>query len=419
MDEKFFLNSPSQSPFKTPFSSTADTDHPRNGNSPIKKECLSFSPFKNSGLSPFKLINQSPSKGSYDEWDKEFIASFEETLFGMEENVAPHVIEDILKSPAGKAMIENRTSPSRMRNPPAVRRLKISPQNKNTTNSFQCLSQSNNNNVGSMFNCAVVKEEVTTNDHLFEQTMVCVNSNTLSAIDPNKMCATPIHKPGLAACENVPRRKLAMREPGNVQPFQTFVFQENALSGIQQIENDLPSKERLKFARLQFQKVLNMAVEKEIEILQEERKKKEQMAAKASEKENRKQSKDQITKPTKGKGKQKRKGRKSKHERPVLRFPEIKMALSNPSSKKIHESKQARRGFVREPKINQLGWYPSDEDDEDNDSKWTGPVPFQAGKNNLYFPEEEEESSEDDDLYSYKYETQSGRQVTWKRRRLY
>lgn len=404
--------------------------------SPFKGSPLS--PFKDSSLSPFKLLNQSPSKGAFDDWDKDFIASFQENLFG-DVTGNSNLVDEWLRSPQGKALLESRNSP--MRNgTSAVRRLKISPENKNRKQNFQPL---HDNNV-EIFSAPVyikeepvdpcyVKEESTTHDHMYGQSTRCIATNPLSAIDPNKMSDTPM-KPRVTNMENAPIRKLSMRMSGVPDIPMVIVQRENSA------ENYWPSKEKLKFARLQFKEILNKAVEKELEILEEIRKSKaeanEKHMSKKAKKSNRCDSKlvvhagsnvtkvghkhggkvsisGKVSQGGKSKGKGGRKGGRKD------RYPQIKMALSKPVKQEemypvIHRELFPPAGFT-DP-----GWYPSDEevDVEDDDDTWSGPPPvFKQSSVEAYRDDDDDTSDEDFNPSTYQYETLSGRKV--KKRKIY
>lgn len=413
-------------------SNTSEINHGIISYSPVKIEPGLFSPFKDSSLSPFKdssfsplkLINQSPSKGSFDDWDKDFFASFQENLFG---DIAGNtsIVDEWLKSPQGKALLESRNSPIR-NSSSAVRKLKISPENKNRKQNFQPLHDHN----AEIFSAPVyvkeedfqstrIKEEITSHDHMYGQSTVNASTNSLSAIDPNKMSATPV-KPRLTNMENAPIRKLSMRIPGVVGTVPTIVMQKENVP-----EQSWPSKEKLKFARLQFREILNKAVEKEMEIMKEERRKRDELLkrqARRNEKKNKCDSRmvvhtggavsklehkhgGKLSKEGKSKGKIGRKGgRKEK-------YAQIKMALSKPV--KREESPLIHRELFPPAGFTDPGWYPSDGDDDDE--TWSGPPPLfkqssvEVGRN--------DDSDEDWNPGSYQYETLSGRKV--KKRKLY
>lgn len=394
--------------------------------SPFKD--TSLSPFKDSSFSPFKLINQSPSKGSFDDWDKDFFASFQENLFGDITGNA-NLVDEWLKSPQGKALIESRNSPLR-NGGSAVRKLKISPENKNRKQNFQPLHDHN----AEIFSASVyikeepldstrIKEENMSHDHMYGQSMPYAISNSLSAIDPNKMSATPI-KPRLTNMENAPIRKLSMRIPGVVGTVPTIVMQKENIS-----EQSWPSKEKLKFARLQFREILNKAVEKELEIVREERRIKAELHKKQTSKSEKNTKCDsrsvvhtggavtklehkhggKVSKGGKSKSKMGRKGSKKD------KYPQIKMALSKPMKQQevlplVHRELFPPSGFT-DP-----GWYPSD-DDDDHDDTWSGPPPLFKQSSVEDFGNDDEDSDADWNPTNYQYETLSGRKV--KKRKLY
>jgi hypothetical protein len=397
--------------------------------SPFKSSSLS--PFKDSSLSPFKLFNQSPSKGSFDEWDKDFIASFQENLFG-DVTSNSSLVDEWLRSPQGKALLESRNSPMRSGSS-AVRRLKITPENKNRKQNFQPL----HDNYVEIFSAPVyvkqetsdtciVKEENTTHDHMYGQSIGSIASNPLSAIDPNKMSDTPM-KPRVTNMENAPIRKLSMRMSGISADVPTVIVQRENTS-----ENNWPSKEKLKFARQQFKQILNKAVEKELEIMEEIRKRKAEAKRKEISKNTKKTKCDsklvvhtggnvakvghkhggKVSQGGKSKGKVgRRPGRKDK-------YPQIKMALSKPvrqeeMSPLVHRELFPPAGFT-DP-----GWYPSDDDVdiENDDDTWSGPPPFFKQSSVEVYGHDDDSSDEDYDPSAYQYETLSGRKV--KKRKIY
>ncbi|XP_045166236.1 uncharacterized protein LOC123529779 [Mercenaria mercenaria] len=396
--------------------------------SPFKNSSLS--PFKDSSLSPFKLINQSPSKGAFDEWDKDFIASFQENLFG-DVTGNTSIVDEWLRSPQGKALLESRNSPLR-NGGSAVRRLKISPENKNRKQNFQPL----HDDVEFLCSAPVyikeepftdsqVKEENMAHDHMYGQSLVYVNTNTLSAIDPNKMSDTP-YKPKFTNRENAPIRKLSMRIPEIAGAVPTVLVQKENIS-----ENCWPSKEKLKFARLQFRETLNKAVENELEILKEQRRKKAELLKRQTCKEDKKSKCDSkivvhtggvVTKTGHKHGGKVSKGGKSKGKvgRKAVRkdkYPQIKMALSKPmkheeTSPFVHRELFPPAGFT-DP-----GWYPSDDEDDDDDDSWSGPPPFFKQSSVEVYRNSIVDSSDDDwNQSGYQYETLSGRKV--KKRKMY
>lgn len=395
--------------------------------SPIKAEL--FSPFKDSSLSPFKLIYQSPSKGSFDDWDKDFIASFEENLFGM--NDSPDSLDEWLRSPKGKSLLDIRNSPLRAgAHQSVVKRLKISPENKHRKQTFHPLHDSaaefisapvyvreafNENNV--------LKGENTCHDHMYGQSVLYDSTNTLTATDPNKKGATPV-KPWFTNMENAPIRKLSMRMQGNVNPVPNVVVHRG---NIVQVENIWPSKEKLKFARQRFKEILNSAVEKEIEIIKEQKKQKTTMQRKKDGREqNSSKCSSSVVVHTGGKaskscggksGRHNSKGGKTKgkHVRSKSRkdkYPQIKMALAKPHQNMVPNV--VHKELFPAPGFSDPGWYPSDDCDSDDDT-WTGPPPvFRQSSSGI---NDVDSSDEDWKPTAHQYETLSGRKV--KKRRLY
>lgn len=405
------------------------------GISPLKRDQGMFSPFKESSLSPFKLINESPSKGSFDEWDKDFITSFEDNLFG---DVAgdTNIVDEWLRSPQGKALLERKNSP--LRHSAAVRRLIISPQMKHRKQQFQPLHDHNSELLSSPVyikeeqeDIVTLKEEITCHDHMYGQSIAFVNTNTLSAVDPNKMSATPI-KPRFTNVENAPIRKLSMRIPGVVGSVPTVIIQKE---NVRSADNCWPSREKLKFARMQFRDILNKAVENELAILREQRRKKASIIKRQSVIELRKssrnsQSADQTSRVTvpvatksshkhggkvpkgiKSKGKAGRKaGRKDK-------YPQIKMALSKPVHVNEEDSPLIHRELFPPPGFTDPGWYPSEEEDDVDIDTWSGPPPLFKKSSNSFHGDDNESSDDEWTPSGYQYETLSGRKV--KKRKLY
>ncbi|KAL4227033.1 hypothetical protein ACF0H5_015009 [Mactra antiquata] len=417
---KFLVAGSLLSPFKTGSSVVF-------GRSPIKNEILS--PFKDSSLSPFKLIGQSPSKGSFgiDDWDEDLIASFEENLFGMND---PSELDDWLRSPNGKAFVESRNSPIRLgSHHPVVQRLRISPSNNRKQrlqpihdNGAELISEPVYvNNISS--ENFTIKEEPTCHDHLYGQSSYD-GSNTLSAIDPNKMGATPV-KPRYTNMENAPIRKLSMKMQGSINSVPNLVVQKGS---IVQVENIWPSKEKLKFARQRFREILNNAVEREIEIIKDQKEKKKQLKNKEN---GRKMKMNCATKvvPTGGKsskslsGKQigrhhggkggKSKAKTGRQKSKKDKYPQIKMALSKPQP--VRFPNVVHKELYPTVKVSENVWYHSDVTDSDEDT-WTGPPPM-FRQSSSGFQDNSDTSDDEWKPECHAYETLSGRKV--KKRRLY
>ena len=372
--------------------------------SPLKNSnpSSSFSPFKNSTLSPFKLINQSPSKGSFDDWDKDFIASFEENLFGIHDihvgDLSDSIVGELMKSPQGKAFLEKRNSPVRVGSRSAARKLKVSQQNTTVTDSVIVdVSES-----GAVATPAIVKvkEEpvefytVIKQEPVLETELYCEHNyhaghtSVLSVTDPNKMDATPV-KPSLTYDNKAaPKRKLALRDESNpVCPTEV-----HSQAVMQQKENFVPAatsfhqwpaNNRLKFARAHFKQILEKSVKDKLDKLVVK-----QMNT----------SKIQDPKTdlkVKFSNKNKSEKHKSKFSRKASKrdkYPQIKKALAKPSvaapvchvtvPNSVFPHVQSKKSAF-DP-----GWYP-DDDDTDDDITWHGPMPFQRQTNHGFHGEDD------------------------------
>lgn len=412
------------SPTKSPFKVNTDSNSAPLAFSPMKTNTFNlYSPFKETSLSPLKLFSQSPSKVSFDDWEKDLFSSLDENLFGIG-GIADNVVDELLKSPQGKAFLESRNSPLRNSgNSTVVRQLRISPENnRHRGQHFQSLTDNSLFTVPNTvvktesFEYTEMKKENTLEDHMYGQTSPRFG-HSLSAIDPNKMSATP-SKPGFTNVENAPKRKLTMRAVGSFlsdsQHMSNTEIQSGNVASIPMKTFRLPtwpSKERLKFARQNFKDILEKAVAKEIKLIAEEKRKKAEVNNICNEKVvvvKPKESK--ALKDSKGKGKRNKTYRKKKKDT-------HKLSVSKPAAKAKYQPPVIHKDLfsVTVPDFQDPGWYPSDDDEEEQ--MWTGPPPFysQAG---LAMYSDNEDSSENDELTTFKYETISGRRVTLKKPRL-
>ena len=125
-----------------------------------------------------------------DDWDRHFIANFEENIFALNE-LDEHILDEILKSPQGKAMLS-------------------SPQGKVLLNSPQgqaILERQRNEQTLSLSQTAV-SASLTANTVTYLASSV---SNILSPCDPNKMSATPVKQTAKTALK-LSKRKLTMSQ---------------------------------------------------------------------------------------------------------------------------------------------------------------------------------------------------------------
>jgi len=414
-----FQPSPAKSPFKINTASNATTLP----FSPLKAGTSNmYSPFKESSLSPFKLLNQSPSKGTFDDWDKELFSCLDENLFGPGA-ISDSVLDELLKSPQGKAFLESRNSPLKnIGNSSVVRQLRISPENnRHKGRHFQSLNDQSSDLFTvdtslvkhEAFEYTEIKSESTLEDHMYGQ-QTHGFANSLSAVDPNKMSATPM-KPGFTYVENAPKRKLSMRAVGGLMTEDSFTIDElnrneNVINLSSQMRHTWPSKERLKFARQQFKEILEKAVANEIQMIEQERHRKanQTMVEKTvvKPKENVRGVKD-----TKGKTKKTKTYRKKKKD-----TAQSKSVMSKQASKGKHKPPVIHKNLfsVPIPDFKDPGWYPSDDEEG---SMWTGPPPFYT-KTGLDMYDDDEDESSDEEVSTFKYETISGRRVNLKRPRL-
>ena len=379
---------------------------PHKNNNPAS----SFSPFKNSTLSPFKLINQSPSKGSFDDWDKDFIASFEENLFGIHDvgDLSESIVGELMKSPQGKAFLEKRNSPLRTGSRKAARKLKISPRSQTSVSRSVIVDVGKSGAVATPAVLQVKEEPIEfytiikpeplnetelNNEHNYHTG----NVSALSATDPNKMNATPI-KPSLIYDNKVaPKRKLSMKEDKNpacrreIQPQSPILQNENSVPAALAF-HQWPAKDRLKFARAHFRQILDKAVKEKLDSLATLK--------------HRFTSKDQEPKidlKVKFTNKKHSKRKSSRKTGKREKYPQIKKALSKPSV-----TAPVFRMPVHNPVIPHIpkkepaydpGWYPDediDTDDADDDITWTGPMPFQRQLSQGFHGEDD---GDDEDVY--------------------
>ena len=421
--------------------------------SPIKdSNGSSFSPFKNSTLSPFKQINQSPSKGALDDWDKDFISGFEENLFGMHGlgDLSDSVIGELMKSPQGKALLQKATSPVRVNNGGRSRKQVVSHQRDTGARSVVV----NVTNSGAVAKTAVVKvkeepiefftvikqEPIEEPELYSEHNYHAGHSPSLSVTDPDKMNATPI-KPGHTNYgKAAPKRNLAFIDNSEnaanlASRFNSITHQkEGSVPSIGIAFHLWPSKERLKFAREHFRRILDKTVKDKIEKFR------------ASQEGLNKGKQDPVMnlkRTISGKHKAKKKHKSGKLSRKVIkkeRYPQIKKALAKPAA----VSQNSRRSTVGANSIipkarshDQLshdpGWYPDEDNSEDSDSgSWHGPVPFQRQLSQGFYDKEDDDddsdnvyvdidvSSDDDEYYpsiGEKKRKLSGKEIGKKKRK--
>ena len=367
-----------------------------------------FSPFKTSTLSPFKQINQSPSKGALDDWDRDFISGFEENLFGMHDlgDLSDSVIGELMKSPQGKALLQKTNSPVRL-NIGGRSRKPIVSQRHGAVADPVIVDVTNS---GAAAKTAVVKikdepiefytvikQEPEDKPELHNEHNYHAGHSTLSATDPDKMNATPI-KPGIVYDgKTAPKRNLAFIDNGhrtdNTANLSLTQQKENSMPSIGLPFHLWPSKDRLKFARENFKQILDKTVKDKIETF---------MASQAilnkgkSNPDTKRQlsRKHKITKHKTGKFSRKA----SKKER----YPQIKKALSKPavsqSSKKSTGKVNAIIPKEKLPLSYDPGWYPDEDDSDDSDSgSWYGPVPFQRQMSHGFYDNEDDDDDDDSD----------------------
>ncbi|KAK3587570.1 hypothetical protein CHS0354_004860 [Potamilus streckersoni] len=367
------------SPFKTGL--TVGTDNSLEDGMPLSpfKDTLGLSPFKGSPFkmlefSPFKDTVLSPLKSSTmntgtldhngtDEWET-FLSSYEDKLFDID-NLDENALAELLKSPQGKALAAR--SPIHSKLGAHVRKLHISPDKKNSGcnkilfNTSKVMEQNEFIDV-----CSVTSKQNKLQHQLayvpvIEQPFIKAEPvetsefsgyhgyNVLVATDMNKMNATPV-KPNYHNVERMPIRKLAMKpiEPNPIPQKENFA------------PPIWPSKERLKFARAQFQKTLEKAVHN-VQILQEKNQRAENDSRMEQDK-----------------------------------YPQLKKALSRPS-KSTRKVKVKTREFpnkeVAGTSLNTPTW-----NDEEQEETWVGPIPFKrhASQGFSDLSDMDDEDSDDD-----------------------
>ena len=382
--------------------------------SPIKdSNGSSFSPFKNSTLSPFKQINQSPSKGALDAWDKDFISGFEENLFGMHDlgDLSDSVIGELMKSPQGKALLQKAHSPVRVNTSGRSRKQVVS-QHRDAGARGVVVSVTNS---GAVAKTAVVKvkeepiefytvikqEPVDEPELHSEHNYHVGHSPSLSVTDPDKMNATPIKLGQTKNGKTAPKRNLAFMDNSEnaanlASRFNSITHHTDSSSSIGIAFHLWPSKERLKFAREHFRKILDKTVKDKIEKYRAS-----QAVLNKGKQDPIMNLKRKITSKHKSKKKHKA-GKLSKKVSKRDRYPQIKQALAKPTAVSQNSRKSAlvanpiipkarSHGFVsRDP-----GWYPDEDNSEDSDSgSWQGPVPFQKPPSPCFYGSEYDTDSD-------------------------
>lgn len=357
--------------------------------SPQKNSNASFSPFKNSTLSPFKQINQSPSKGALDDWDRDFITSFEENLFGMHDisDLSDSVLGELMKSPQGKVLLQKRNSPVRINESNAARQLITSPQHRTVTNSV--IVDVNKSGATAKRTVVEIKDEpiqlyTVIKEEQMNETGLSSEHNyhaghgsVLSATDPDKMNATPIKPSMMFDGKTAPKRNLAFRDH-NYEPVTSTLpnLSLQADTVTQERDNNLPSievsfhlwpaKDRLKFAREHFKQILDKTVKDKIEKFR---------ASQAALNQDQTRAELKIKFSSKHKTSKHKAGKFSRKAGKKDRYPQIKKALSKPAVAQSSIGHSVISHGKREPSYDP-GWYPDDDSDDDTGS-WHGPVPFQ------------------------------------------
>ncbi|KAL3852378.1 hypothetical protein ACJMK2_016031 [Sinanodonta woodiana] len=331
--------------------------------SPFK--ILEFSPFKDTRLSPLQSSTTMNSgtldQNGSDEWET-FLSSYEDKLFDID-NLDENALAELLKSPQGKALVER--SPIHSKPGAHVRKLRISPNEKSSGSNKKNLFASSESNIMEQNEftdvCSVTPKQSKqlANVQVMEQALIKAEPvetsefggyhayNVLVATDMNKMNATPV-KPNYLNIERMPNRKLAMK------PIEPNPQKENFAPPI------WPSKERLKFARAQFQKTLEKAVHN-VQILQEKSQHAENDSRMAQDK-----------------------------------YPQLKKALSRPSksTRKVKgKSREHPNREVASTSLNTPTW-----NEEEEEETWVGPVPFKrhASQGFSDLSDMEDEDSDDD-----------------------
>lgn len=311
---------------------------------------LQISPLK-MPLSPAKIKNESIMSEMTDisiseEWEKDFFSNFEENLFNMD--IDDRMLSDILKSPKGKAaMNEMIRSP---KGKAFVNKMMKSPKGK------------------------LMKRQ-------FDNELPGLSNESPSSFDAKQLSTTPM-KPelkGMLKMSNS-KRRLTMTDPnlqGNMDTDAEIdlYIQQNILGKVKTENNQIqrrqrtefvpiqpkenqepvvwPSQERLKFARAQFQKTLQMAVQK---VSQDPNKKKVK-----------------FQEPAKYR---------------MDKYPEIKQALARPTAGPAKRQFPKIKPLTIEPKdllvpfmesSENTSWYMYDDSDDD-DEEWTEDVPFSSQK---------------------------------------
>jgi len=395
------------SPLRSPFKVNTDSNQGIITISPMKMDYAAiFSPFKDSSLSPFKLL-QSPSKGTFDEWDKDLFANLDENLFDIDD-LSVNMVDELLKSPQGKALFKN--SPDSV-----ARRLRISPANRNKAQRFQSLNNTDDFNIDCVvktepfeFTTMKVKEEDTVHDHMYGQRDLNME------VDLNKMSDTPM-KPRLSNIENAPIRKLSMR-PISVSSSEapTVAVLHSDLS-VQHLPQHWPSKERLQFARMQFRDVLNRAVEREIEIRKRASMPLSETQPTVGKKKATKHHSGKNGKGCKVSGKGKKV--KSYKKRKKNMYAEGRPVLTKSGMRSYPPVVHSGSGLA--PRI-QTHEDPAWDLSEEEEVTWSGPPPFVTQTSSgFYTDESSEEDSEEEETQLFKYETLSGRRVTLKKPKLW
>ncbi|XP_061187650.1 uncharacterized protein LOC133195741 [Saccostrea echinata] len=321
---------------------------------PMLNSDLNVSPLKTdvSGMDVERPLDDVSISG---DWEKDFFSNFEDNLFNFDFD--DKALNDILVSPKGKEALND------LMKSPKGKAIMNSPKGKMLQNRLKLYDTPEN-----------VKLK-RTNSSGFD-----TSPNVLSPCDPNKMSATPgPYCLDSRSALKMSRRKLTMvlsgkedREPVkkvSVQPCKTQPTKLIPIAPKLSEENCemWPTKEKLKYARDQFKRTLELAVE----------------ASRLQ-----RQVKQEPVVPRSPPRKRKRGSQKAE------KYPELKQALNQRPQKsssrnrmpsiKLRESKETEIEIKKELSAPALPFYPdfeedidyNDDDDEDYDNFYGNYVPF-------------------------------------------
>lgn len=321
---------------------------------PMLNADLSASPLKG-GVSEMDVERPLEDVSISGDWEKDFFSNFEENLFNFDFD--DKALNDILVSPKGKEALND------LMKSPKGKAIMNSPKGKLLKNKLKSLDTPENAKLRRTYS------------HGFD-----TSPSVLSPCDPNKMSATPgPYNMDSRNALKMSRRKLTMVlsgkedkepvsqvtqivQPNNVIPIAPKISEENFNYGA------WPTKEKLKFARDQFKRTLEQAVE-------------------ASKQRSQVEKEETVVAPLPRK-------KRKKSSQKTESYPELKQALNQRPQKtssrnrmpsiKLRESKETEVEIKKELSSPASPFYPdyiedieyNDDEDEDYEKLYEDYVPF-------------------------------------------